>query len=83
VRQRGRVEARSRLGSGFDRRCLDARSLRPFLPDRLVEPLGLGFRPDAKLVLQGIAAQLVLLQRQRRLALLGVNPHERTVRGLL
>ena len=71
----GRGFRRQRLACGWARRC-------PLLLDRSVEPLGVGLRPNAEFALQGIAAELILLQRQRRLALRGVDLHERAVRDL-
>src|SRR5262245_63780426 len=74
--RRGLVDKRAwfRRGCARQRRRARSRPGCPLLPDRLVEPLGVGVRPDAQLVLQRIAAHLVLLERQRRLAMLGVDP---------
>ena len=47
--------------------------------DRLVQAFRLGLRLDANLGLQPVPASLILLQRQCRLALLGVDAHQRAV----
>jgi hypothetical protein len=51
--------------------------------NRPIETLGLGLRFGADFALQGVTAMLVLLERQRGLALFGVDLHERAMSDLL